>query len=63
MHKTEQEVEVYFDMIKARDDMRKHIDSGWSVHSFAMNTCANTDSQVSTERILVVYERELNIWN
>lgn len=55
-----QKVEIYYNIHEAKDDMDKHIESGWKIHS-CTTSChtSGTDSRgkyVINDRILVVYE-------
>ena len=50
-----QKVEMYFDMLEAKRDMDKHINSGWRIHTCTMGTYMAGYS--SKEKILVVYEK------
>ncbi|MBO5828857.1 MAG: hypothetical protein J6R59_10470 [Paludibacteraceae bacterium] len=46
-----QKVEVYSDLIKAKNDMNSHIKSGWKIHTCTMS------KYMSVEKVLVVYEK------
>ena len=50
-----QKVEHYYDILKARVDMEKHISDGWRIH-----TCSISPSHTkysAKEKVLVIYEK------
>ena len=53
LNTTIQKVELYYSVEEADRDMNKHIENGWLIHSFDINTLYER-----RERILVVYEKE-----
>ena len=53
MIKTEQDVEIYENMKEAYEDMLRHIDNCWLIH-----TCVSNGFN-----IIVVYQRDLSGWN
>ena len=50
-----QKIELYYDALKAKIDMEKHIKQGWSVHTCTMGCYVAGYS--SGEKVLVVYEK------
>lgn len=60
MNHVEQKVEMYFEMFEAYKDMNKHIKNGWRVHTCTMGTYVAGYSP--KEKVLVVYEKELETW-
>ena len=50
-----QTVEVYYDILEAKKDMRDYIRQGWRVHTCTMSYVNNFAIH---EQILVVYEKE-----
>lgn len=50
-----QKVEIYYDMLKAKNDMDKHIKVGWRIHTCTMGTYMA--GYTSHEKVLVVYEK------
>lgn len=50
-----QEVQVYYDILNAANDMEEYISSGWRVHTCSIST--HTAGYTISERVLVIYEK------
>ena len=51
-----QKVQTYYSMLDAKNDMNKHIRSGWRVHTCTMGCYLG--GYLSAERVIVVYNKE-----
>lgn len=51
-----QKVKLYNDMLQAKFDMDRWIDSGWRIHT--CTAIGYMASYLSRERVLVVYEKD-----
>lgn len=50
-----QKVEMYYDMLDAKQDMDRYIRNGWRVHTCTMGCFLS--GYTGKERVLVVYEK------
>lgn len=50
-----QKVAIYYDILNAKNDMDRHIQTGWRVHTCTLGTYMAGYS--SHEKVLVVYEK------
>lgn len=61
MNNINQAVQIYYSMLDAYRDMKKYINNGWKVHTCTMGCYMAGYSP--EEKVLVVYEKELDSWN